>query len=58
MVAASGDPLLAESAVATLISKLVPLADIITPNLHEAARMLEGEVARIRKSTCSAKPNS
>ena len=46
MVAASGDPLLAESAVATLISKLVPLADIITPNLHEAARMLEGEVAR------------
>lgn len=45
MVAASGDPLLAESAVATLISKLVPLADIITPNLHEAARMLECDVA-------------
>ena len=46
MVAASGDPLLADSAVATLIAELVPLADIITPNLHEAARMLETDVAR------------
>ncbi|MEM9630927.1 MAG: bifunctional hydroxymethylpyrimidine kinase/phosphomethylpyrimidine kinase [Pseudomonadota bacterium] len=45
MVAASGDPLLADSAVSSLISVLVPLADIITPNLHEAARMLETEVA-------------
>ncbi len=45
MVAASGDPLLANSAVASLISELVPMADIITPNLHEAARMLEGDVA-------------
>lgn len=45
MVAASGDPLLADSAVDTLMSELVPLADIITPNLHEAARMLDGTVA-------------
>lgn len=45
MIAASGDPLLADSAVASLISQLVPLADVITPNLHEAARMLETEVA-------------
>lgn len=45
MVAASGDPLLAESAVASLLSVLVPLADVITPNLHEAARMLEAPVA-------------
>ncbi|MES0811031.1 bifunctional hydroxymethylpyrimidine kinase/phosphomethylpyrimidine kinase [Roseibium sp. SCPC15] len=45
MVAASGDPLLADSAVSSLISVLVPLADVITPNLHEAARMLETEVA-------------
>ena len=45
MVAASGDPLLAESAVASLIAGLVPLADIITPNLHEAARMLETGMA-------------
>jgi len=45
MVAASGDPLLADSAVDTLMSMLVPLADIITPNLHEAARMLDTSVA-------------
>ncbi|EAV45396.1 Phosphomethylpyrimidine kinase [Roseibium aggregatum IAM 12614] len=45
MVAASGDPLLADSAVDTLISLLLPLADIVTPNLHEAARMLQGDVA-------------
>jgi hydroxymethylpyrimidine/phosphomethylpyrimidine kinase len=40
MVAASGDPLLADEAVAVLIAELVPVADLITPNLHEAARML------------------
>ncbi|MEP4766295.1 MAG: bifunctional hydroxymethylpyrimidine kinase/phosphomethylpyrimidine kinase [Roseibium sp.] len=45
MIAASGDPLLADSAVASLISQLVPLADVITPNLHEAARMLETDIA-------------
>lgn len=45
MVAASGDPLLADSAVDTLMSVLVPLADVITPNLHEAARMLQCPVA-------------
>lgn len=45
MVAASGDPLLADSAVTTLMAELVPLADIITPNLHEAARMLETGLA-------------
>jgi len=45
MVAASGDPLLAESAVDGLMSLLMPLADVITPNLHEAARMLKSEVA-------------
>ncbi|MET1411362.1 bifunctional hydroxymethylpyrimidine kinase/phosphomethylpyrimidine kinase [Roseibium sp. HPY-6] len=45
MVAASGDPLLAESAVESLIGVLLPLADVVTPNLHEAARMLKSEVA-------------
>lgn len=45
MVAASGDPLLSDGAVASLIECLLPRADIITPNLHEAARMLETEVA-------------
>lgn len=40
MVAASGDPLLADEAVDVLIAELLPRADIVTPNLHEAARML------------------
>lgn len=46
MVAASGDPLMADGAVSSLMSRLVPLADIITPNLHEAAHMLGTSVAR------------
>lgn len=37
MVAKSGDRLLAEEAIATLCSELLPLATLITPNLPEAA---------------------
>lgn len=40
MVATSGDLLLEQDAVATLISELLPLADVITPNLHEAQALL------------------
>lgn len=40
MVAASGDPLLADDAVDVLIAELLPRAGLVTPNLHEAARML------------------
>lgn len=40
MVAASGDRLLSEDAVTTLREKLIPLATIITPNLPEAAVLL------------------
>jgi hydroxymethylpyrimidine/phosphomethylpyrimidine kinase len=36
MVAASGDPLLEESAVAALLEELLPLATLVTPNLEEA----------------------
>ncbi|PWI33241.1 bifunctional hydroxymethylpyrimidine kinase/phosphomethylpyrimidine kinase [Vibrio albus] len=39
MVATSGDPLLAESAVHALKSDLLPLADLITPNLPEGAAL-------------------
>lgn len=45
MVAASGDPLIADSAVATLVGALVPRADLITPNLPEAARLLAMDLA-------------
>lgn len=48
MVAESGDPLLAEDAVAALIENLFPLAELITPNLHEAARLLDAPMAESR----------
>jgi hydroxymethylpyrimidine/phosphomethylpyrimidine kinase len=41
MVASSGDRLLTEDAVAAMIQDLLPLADVVTPNLHEA-RILSG----------------
>lgn len=46
MVAKSGDPLLRPEARQALIEALVPLATVVTPNLHEA-RVLSG-MERIR----------
>jgi hydroxymethylpyrimidine/phosphomethylpyrimidine kinase len=40
MVAASGDVLLDEDAIETLRTVLLPRADLITPNLPEAAKLL------------------
>ena len=37
MVATSGDPLLEEDAVAAIVGELLPLASLVTPNLHEAS---------------------
>jgi hydroxymethylpyrimidine/phosphomethylpyrimidine kinase len=45
MVATSGDHLLAADAVATLRTKLIPCASLVTPNLPEAAALLEEAVA-------------
>ncbi|MGE0845780.1 MAG: bifunctional hydroxymethylpyrimidine kinase/phosphomethylpyrimidine kinase [Flavobacteriaceae bacterium] len=45
MVAASGDALLRPEAIATLRDLLLPLADILTPNLPEAAKLLDAPVA-------------
>ncbi|HSG02686.1 MAG TPA: bifunctional hydroxymethylpyrimidine kinase/phosphomethylpyrimidine kinase [Marinobacterium sp.] len=42
MVAKSGDRLLQEDAVAALISELLPLATLVTPNLPEAIALLGG----------------
>lgn len=39
MVATSGDLLLEQSAISTLKQKLIPMADIITPNLPEGAAL-------------------
>ena len=41
MLAKSGDPLLSPSAVATLRSRLLPQVSLITPNLPEAAALLD-----------------
>ena len=48
MVAASGDPLIADDAVDVLRSVLIPKTDLITPNLHEAARLTGTDVAADR----------
>lgn len=40
MVATSGDSLLQPDAVAAVATRLLPLATLATPNLHEAARLL------------------
>jgi hydroxymethylpyrimidine/phosphomethylpyrimidine kinase len=45
MVATSGDRLLAAEAVDALRTKLIPLASMITPNLPEAAALLDEGVA-------------
>jgi hydroxymethylpyrimidine/phosphomethylpyrimidine kinase len=45
MVAASGDRLLVPEAVAALKQELIPLASLITPNLPEAAALLEEPLA-------------
>jgi hydroxymethylpyrimidine/phosphomethylpyrimidine kinase len=45
MVATSGDRLLATEAVEALRSKLVPRASLVTPNLPEAAALLDEPVA-------------
>ena len=46
MVATSGAALIASSAVAALKTRLIPRADVITPNLPEAAALLGASPAR------------
>ena len=51
MVAKSGDALLAQEAEAALIERLLPRADVLTPNLPEAARLLGHVQARDANET-------
>lgn len=46
MVTTSGDPLLAEEAVEAIKSILMPIADLLTPNLHEAAKLTGDDLAQ------------
>lgn len=48
MVARSGDRLLASDAVEAVRDRLLPLADVLTPNLPEAADLLDRPVAITR----------
>lgn len=48
MVATSGDPLLAPDAIASLREELLPRADIVTPNLAEAAKITDRAIATNR----------
>lgn len=45
MVATSGDPLIAPDAIEAVRNALVPAACLITPNLNEAAALLDADVA-------------
>ena len=45
MVATSGDPLLVPEAIDAVRSRLIPRATLITPNLPEAARLLDAAMA-------------
>lgn len=47
MVATSGDRLLDADAVRTVAQELVPLATVVTPNLDEAALLVEDEVRTV-----------
>ncbi len=46
MVAKSGAPLLPDGAVSALVEALLPRAGVITPNLPEAARLLDDDPVR------------
>jgi len=46
MVSQSGHPLLTDEAIDAIRTKLMPLAVLVTPNLLEAARLLDEPVAR------------
>lgn len=54
MVAKSGDPLLAKAAVGALREALVPIAQVITPNLPEAGVLLEGRAPESVKEMARA----
>lgn len=47
MIAQSGDRLLQDDAVAALVSFLIPLAEILTPNIPEAEELLRHRISRL-----------
>jgi hydroxymethylpyrimidine/phosphomethylpyrimidine kinase len=53
MVAKSGVALLSDSAVQHLIDQLIPLATVLTPNLPEAARLVNRPMADTGRGHCT-----
>ena len=49
MVAKGGDPLLRDDARDALIQQLLPLATVVTPNLHEARVLCGFEIATLEE---------
>ena len=49
MVTTTGDPLIADDAVDTLKEVLLPLATLVTPNLHETARLINAKLPQSRE---------
>ncbi|MEX0922781.1 MAG: bifunctional hydroxymethylpyrimidine kinase/phosphomethylpyrimidine kinase [Rhodovibrionaceae bacterium] len=54
MIAQSGDPLLAEEAIADIAEKLLPLATVLTPNLPEAEKLLGREIGDVEAMRAAA----
>ncbi len=50
MIATSGDPLISSDAVDAMIKRLIPLADIITPNIPEAQKLSRKAVLDMERS--------
>ena len=55
MIAKGGHPLLAEDAVASVRDHLLPLARVVTPNLHEAAALTGRPVSTLDEARHAAK---
>ncbi len=55
MVAQSGDRLLEDDAVQALATRLLPLADVVTPNLPEAAVLLGREIHNLEDMRTAAR---
>lgn len=55
MVSTSGKKLISDGVYLTLVNKLMPLADIITPNLYEASVLLDSDVKNVEDMKAGAK---
>ena len=55
MVATSGSKLISDEAITALVKKLLPIADVITPNLAEAQVLAEMEIKTLDDMEAAAK---